>query len=186
MPRAKPDTEALLDAMADHVLAHGLNAASLRPLAAAAGTSDRMLIYHFGSKDGLIVALLGHLAARMASGLDAALPQVRAASPGDLLTEVATLMRTPAFRPYARVWLDIVSAAGQGSAAHRAAGTAIIGRFLDWIALRLPEATPDRAATAQLLLTLIEGTLVMAAVEQDATASGAVARLARLLDRAPD
>jgi AcrR family transcriptional regulator len=50
--------DALLAACTDHVLAEGLIGLSLRPLAKAVGTSDRMLIYHFGSRDGLVVAVI--------------------------------------------------------------------------------------------------------------------------------
>ena len=48
----------LTEAATDYVLAHGLIGLSLRPLAAGLGTSDRMLIYHFGSKDELVAAVL--------------------------------------------------------------------------------------------------------------------------------
>ena len=47
----------LRDAIA-YVAAHGLADLSLRRLAAAIGTSHRMLIYHFGSKEGLVVAVI--------------------------------------------------------------------------------------------------------------------------------
>lgn len=45
-------------AATDYVLERGLITLSLRPLAAALGTSDRMLLYHFGSKDDLVAAVL--------------------------------------------------------------------------------------------------------------------------------
>ncbi len=45
-------------AATDYVLAHGLVGLSLRPLAAELGTSDRMLLYHFGTKDHLVAAVL--------------------------------------------------------------------------------------------------------------------------------
>jgi AcrR family transcriptional regulator len=48
----------LAEQATDYALEHGLIGLSLRPLAAALGTSDRMLIYHFGSKDALIAAVL--------------------------------------------------------------------------------------------------------------------------------
>jgi AcrR family transcriptional regulator len=48
----------LAEAATDYVLEHGLLDLSLRPLAAALGTSDRMLLYHFGSKDELVAAVL--------------------------------------------------------------------------------------------------------------------------------
>ena len=49
----------LLDLAYAHVLRHGLAGMSLRPLAEAVGSSPRVLIYLFGSKDGLVRALLG-------------------------------------------------------------------------------------------------------------------------------
>ncbi|MBN9100072.1 MAG: TetR/AcrR family transcriptional regulator [Pseudonocardia sp.] len=51
--------EELLGLAYAHVLRHGLSGMSLRPLAEAIGSSPRVLIYLFGSKDGLVRALLG-------------------------------------------------------------------------------------------------------------------------------
>ncbi|WP_282082614.1 TetR/AcrR family transcriptional regulator [Streptomyces tendae] len=45
--------ERILDACVDHALVHGLPD-RLEPLAAASGTSARMLIYHFGTRDALL------------------------------------------------------------------------------------------------------------------------------------
>jgi AcrR family transcriptional regulator len=47
----------LLDACTDYALEHGLPD-RLAPLATAAGTSNRMLIYHFGTRDGLLREVL--------------------------------------------------------------------------------------------------------------------------------
>lgn len=48
----------LLDAVTGHVLEHGLIGLTLRPVAAAIGTSDRMLVYHFGTRDELVSAVV--------------------------------------------------------------------------------------------------------------------------------
>ena len=48
----------LLDAAYRYALAHGLADLSLRPLAAAIGSSPRVLLFLFGSKDGLVRELL--------------------------------------------------------------------------------------------------------------------------------
>lgn len=48
----------LLDAAYRYALEHGLGDMSLRPLASAIGSSPRVLLYLFGSKDGLVRALL--------------------------------------------------------------------------------------------------------------------------------
>jgi AcrR family transcriptional regulator len=56
--------EELLDKVTDHVLSHGLIGLSLRPVAAAVGTSDRMLVYHFASRDALVSAVVARATAR--------------------------------------------------------------------------------------------------------------------------
>jgi AcrR family transcriptional regulator len=50
----------LLELAYGYSLTHGLADLSLRPLAAAIGSSPRVLLFLFGSKDGLIRALLAH------------------------------------------------------------------------------------------------------------------------------
>src|ERR1700733_5173863 len=47
----------LLAAAVEQAVSGGIGDLSLRELAAAIGTSHRMLIYHFGSREGLLVAV---------------------------------------------------------------------------------------------------------------------------------
>jgi AcrR family transcriptional regulator len=53
-----PRRAELLDACYAYVLEHGLTSLSLRPLATTTGTSPRVLLYLFGSKDNLLRELL--------------------------------------------------------------------------------------------------------------------------------
>jgi AcrR family transcriptional regulator len=57
-PRASPRRQELLEAAYEYVLRTSLGDLSLRPLATAIRSSPRVLLYLFGSKDGLIRALL--------------------------------------------------------------------------------------------------------------------------------
>ena len=57
--------EAVLEKAADYVLEQGLADLSLRPLAKALGTSTRMLLYDFGSKERLIHEILAEIRARL-------------------------------------------------------------------------------------------------------------------------
>ena len=57
-PSPSPRKLELLEAAYGYALAHGLADLSLRPLSAAIGSSPRVLLFLFGSKDGLIQALL--------------------------------------------------------------------------------------------------------------------------------
>lgn len=55
----------LLDALIAYLLRHGLADLSLRPMAAATGTSARLLIFHFRSKERLLTEVLGEMQARL-------------------------------------------------------------------------------------------------------------------------
>lgn len=55
----------LLDALIRYLVRHGLADLSLRPMAAAAGTSARLLIFHFGSKEQLLLEVLAEMQARL-------------------------------------------------------------------------------------------------------------------------
>lgn len=163
---AKPalSKESLLPALAAHVLAHGMGAASLRRLAGAAGTSDRMLIYHFGNKERLIAELLAYLAEGFAGLLDSAFGGEPAASRADCLARVLGPTYTPAMQPYMALWWDMVAGAARDEPAYRTAAQAVMERLLAWLEQHMPPDDPDPAGGARFLLTLIEGAQMLEAV----------------------
>lgn len=59
VPPESPRREELLELAYRYVLEHGLTGMSLRPLATAIGSSPRVLLFLFESKEGLVRALLG-------------------------------------------------------------------------------------------------------------------------------
>lgn len=92
----------LLDACTEHALADGLPD-RLAPLAAAAGTSDRMLLYHFGSRD-LLRAVLAHARQRQLETFGDLL-HVRANEPYiTTLGRAWTVMSGPHGQPYLRMF----------------------------------------------------------------------------------
>ena len=151
----------ILDKLADHVLAHGLSASSLRPLAKAAGTSDRMLLYYFADKGELITAVLQHIAGRMVTLMEG----VAAPEPlhyDALLTRLSAALSDPGFAPYMRVFLEVASGSANGDATLAQIGETIGRGFLDWGRAQLKSDTPDVDA-ARLMVTL-EGTVFLRAI----------------------
>jgi AcrR family transcriptional regulator len=63
----------LLDIAVDAFGKHGLEGASTREIAAAAGTAMSSITYHYGGKEGLYLAAADHIAAGMAESLSPAL-----------------------------------------------------------------------------------------------------------------
>ncbi|MFG3576445.1 TetR/AcrR family transcriptional regulator [Micromonospora chersina] len=96
----------LLERAYRYALAHGLAELSLRPLAAAIGSSPRVLLFLFGSKDQLIRALLG----RARADELAALRRAReAGGADDFVAAVRTTwgwLVDPAHRPMLVLWVE--------------------------------------------------------------------------------
>ncbi len=162
--------DSLFPLLAAYVLAEGLGQASLRPLAKAAGTSDRMLLYHFGSKEALIDDLLGFIARTYASTLDAALAGERPVTRGQVVARILKHARSDAAQPFTSLWWEIVAGAARGEESYRAAAQAMMDVLLGWLEGQMPTADPDPEGGARYLLTLIEGTLMLAAIGHEDTA----------------
>ena len=140
-----------IDALAGFILANGLAAASLRPMARAAGTSDRMLVYHFGSKAGAIEAGLTRIAERGVEALEALLPPgPRPAT--ELMPLLEPIMRSGAFDASIAVLMEVTALSLRGDATAATIANRIASDFRDWLAARLTE--PERATA---LLRDIEG-----------------------------
>jgi AcrR family transcriptional regulator len=110
--RPQPEIRArLLDACTDHALAHGLPD-RLEPLAAAAGTSARMLIYHFGTRDALLLAVLRQARQRQLEMFSGCL-RVRPDEPYTATLAAAwTELTGPRGRPYLRLFGRLHDTAG--------------------------------------------------------------------------
>ena len=155
--------QALLDQVGGHLLRQGLAGSSLRQLAAAAGTSDRMLLYYFTDKDELLGAALVHVAARLAGSLDALGGAAR--SYAALLADLRAAIRSPALQPFMRLWLELAACASRGQEPHRAIAGQIANGFLAWMSSRLDVGDDiERARQAALLLATVEGLVVLDAV----------------------
>lgn len=63
--------EALLDRCVEFLASNGFSQLSLRQIAAGTGTSHRMLIYHFGSREGLLTEVVNRVEARQREALAA-------------------------------------------------------------------------------------------------------------------
>lgn len=167
--------DAAIERMADHLLREGLSGASLRPLAAAAGTSDRMLLYYFANRDELITATLERAAAKMAALLDSEiLGDARLPFP-ELLGAVWSVVRSTKLRPYMRLWLELAAYSGRDQEPHRTIATAIIDGFVRWTSEHLVGDDPtERAQLSALLLATIDGAVFLDAAGKRNLADNAI------------
>ena len=141
-----------------YALEHGLADLSLRPLAAAVGSSPRVLLFLFGSKDGLVRELLARARADQLELLSHArgrgLPEVTAA--------VWSWLAAPEHRALLTLWLEGYSRsllAPDGPWATFARTT--VDDWLKVLADAQPApSAPDAAVQRTLVLAVLRGALL--------------------------
>jgi AcrR family transcriptional regulator len=116
VPAANPPPSArdrLLAAVIDHIQHHGIADFSLREVGAAVGTSHRMLIYHFGSREGLLVAVVQAVEAAQRAFLADLLADT-GLSRGEAMRRMWQRLADPSLWPNERLFYELYVQALQG------------------------------------------------------------------------
>ena len=90
----KDPRQRLLDAAIDHIATRGVTDLSLRELAAAIGTSHRMLIHHFGGREGLWVEVIRAVEDRQRAAFAEVVPDPEA-TVGDAMRQLVAARLRP-------------------------------------------------------------------------------------------
>ena len=107
-----PDLERrqeLLDAVVEEFAVGGIGDRSLRDVAAAVGTSHRMLLHHFGSRNELLLAIVDQVERRQMA-LMHELPE----HPADAIAAMWANLRRPELRPFERQFFECYARGVQG------------------------------------------------------------------------
>ena len=99
----------LLDALIEEFATGGIGDRPLREVATAVGTSHRMLLYHFGSREDLLVAIVEEVERRQ-MGLLGDLPT----DPAQGFTAMWADLRRPELRHLERLFFECYARAAQG------------------------------------------------------------------------
>jgi AcrR family transcriptional regulator len=171
-PKDVARREELLDAVLASLGHDGLGNRSLREIAEAAGTSHRMLIHHFGSREGLLVAVVDAMEARQRERMAALDP----ASP-TFLADMWTELRDPANRGVERLFFECYARGANGEAPFTSMHPESVSSWLE-----AAEAQGLDPVLARVGLALVRGLLLDLVATGDATAvDAAVARFAELV-----
>jgi len=95
----------LLERATRYALEHGFSGLSLRPLAQGIGTSARMLIHHFGSKEALLALMVAQIEGQFLSLTDALLGQ--GSPPVQMLETLWTTFLQPELEPVTRSLFEL-------------------------------------------------------------------------------
>jgi AcrR family transcriptional regulator len=171
-PRGDGDPkQQLLERAIGYLTEHGIGDISLRELAAALGTSHRMLIYHFGSKEGLFLAVVQEAENRQRR----LLANLFGGDTADFAASARRFwqqLRSPELAPLERLFFELYGQALRG----RGYALPILAGFIDsWIQPLIPAlmaaglSAPEARAEARLGIAVGRGLLL------DVLATGDVA-----------
>lgn len=171
-PRDVGRRDELLDGIVADCAEHGLGSRSLRDIADHVGTSHRMLIHHFGSREELMVAVVQAVEARQQT-----LQDQLTGTPTEALTTLWGHLSDPQLRPLERLFFESYSRGANGEAPF---DRLLPGAVESW----LVDDGGD-PATRRLGLAVIRGLLLdLVATGDTVGTAAALARFAELTEAA--
>jgi AcrR family transcriptional regulator len=171
----------LLELAYQYAVSRGRADLSLRPLARAIGSSPRVLLYLFGSKDGLVRGLLGRARADELALLESARGQDGAAGIGAAAGRIWAWLADDAHRGLLTLWVDgYARSLAEPDGPWGGFAAATVRDWLDVLAAAQPAAHRETAAglaERTLVLAVLRGALL------DLLATGDAERTAAAMDR---
>jgi AcrR family transcriptional regulator len=168
----------LLEALFEEFARGGIGDRSLRDVAAAVGTSHRMLLHHFGSRDDLIIAIVEE-AERRQMALVPELPM----DPAEGFAAMWADLRRPELRHLERLFFECYARAAQGEKPF----TRMVPGAVDGWLQEVEAATAGVAydgAMARLGLAVTRGLLLdLVATDDEAGVDAAAQAFVQLLRR---
>ncbi len=167
----------LLDELVEEFAAGGVGDRSLRDVAAAVGTSHRMLLHHFGSKEDLLVAIVEEVERRQM----AILPDLPT-EPADNFAAMWSDVSRPDLRQAERLFFECYARASQGEKPFDRMVPGAVNGWLDEVDA-VADFPVDRAF-ARLGMAVVRGLLLdLVATDDDAGVQAAADVFVSLLRR---
>lgn len=168
-PAPSPRRDELLDGAVGWALEHGLADLSLRPLARSLGTSDRMILYYFGTKDDLVAAVVDRAADRLAGTLELVMAELTT-SPRAFVDGLWDLLTDPASDDVVDLFLELFTLTRRHGEPYRSAAARVVRRWLDLVTRAVVAmGVPARGApgVAAAVVGQLDGGLLLRAAGVD-------------------
>jgi AcrR family transcriptional regulator len=165
--RWAPDRrQELVEGTVSYLLERGLVGLSLRPLAKALGTSDRMLLYYFSNRDEIIENALMCIGAHIQGLFRSVLPET-GASPMQAVQAVIHEMGNPVTRSHLQVWVEILALASRGDAICERVADSVTSGWSDSLCALLSVPPRQAAGATAAVIGLVGGMIVFQLADRD-------------------
>ncbi|HUN22821.1 MAG TPA: TetR/AcrR family transcriptional regulator [Anaerolineales bacterium] len=150
----------LTEQMAEYLLKFGFHQFTLRSVAQAIGTSDRMLLHYFVDKQDLLTETLTTIAKRLIAMLESkTLPMM---SVPQLVLALSGLLNHPELQKITHLWLELLVKATREGEPYQTFANQMMGYFLDWVEPKiLPRDGETPAIAAAQAMVMVEGLVVL-------------------------
>ncbi|MCC5803577.1 TetR/AcrR family transcriptional regulator [Rossellomorea vietnamensis] len=166
MEKGEKKKREIIAKTADYILANGLQSASLRNLAKAANTSDRMLLHYFTNKEELFTVVLSSISQQLISLLQHA--DIKKQPFHTLVPFLYHMMKDPEVRPYIKLWLELITMASDDDDSLQVVARDICDHFYSFYQeILLVEEGEDVEQLAALALVTVEGIALLDSLGDD-------------------
>lgn len=166
MKKGEKKKQEIIEKTANFILMHGLHDASLRNLANAAETSDRMLLHYFNDKEELLTVVLSFISTKFINLLQHT--EMEKLSFQKLVPFLYKMMRDPQIRPYMKLWLDLIGRASKETEPYYQVAKEICDSFYEfYLEVIQVDEGENIEEVAALALVTVEGIALLDALGDD-------------------
>lgn len=166
MKKGEKRKNELIEGMSSYILLNGIQSASLRNLAKATDTSDRMLLHYFKDKEELLTVVLSSISKKLMLMLDNA--EIEKRSFSSIVGYLYQMMKEPEISPYMKLWLELISIASKKEDPFYPIAKEICNSFYEFYkeVIQVEEGV-TREQMAALALIVVEGIALLESIDCD-------------------
>jgi len=147
----------IVESVTQHLLQHGLQNSGIRALADSADTSDRMLMYYFGTKENLITEVVTAAAEGLSLRLDDMVPASNL-SGKQLINSIVDAAEAPEVKPLLRFFFEMVGRAMRDEPPYKLVSINMLELWQLWVESKLKA---DQRHRAPEVVAELEGRLMI-------------------------
>ena len=154
----------------------GLSSLTFARVARQAGTSDRMVVYYFATKEALVSAVLEVVANQLRDAIGAAFT-APAADYRDVVQSAWPVLSSESTQPTFRLFFEALGFAAAGRQPYTAVVPALLLEWVGWVSGLLGGTASQRQREAEAAIAVIDGLLLLREIAGPAAAHRAASAL---------
>ncbi|MBI5338773.1 TetR family transcriptional regulator [Mycobacterium sp. BK558] len=156
----KYSRDEILEGAVQAAVDHGLSSLTFGRLARRLGTSDRVIVYYFPTKNALVTDVLVAIGVRLQEVLAGAFPD-KAADHRQMVAAAYPVLANSAVDPLFAVYFEACGLAAAHQAPFHEVAPQLMAAWVDWLADFFSGSRARRTREAEATMALVDGLLLM-------------------------